>query len=106
MKAPLLALALTVGFAARAQADLPDASLPDASVGEGGPDRMSQEGDDTPANGPCLATKDCERGFTCVSSRCIYTGVRTARGCAGGTGALLLSAGLLGLLWRARPLGR
>jgi hypothetical protein len=107
MKAFVVSVTLLCGGAALAQGqDLPDSSVPDASVGEGGADRMNQEGEDTPANGPCLSSKDCERGFSCVSNRCVYTGVRTAGGCAGGTGALLLSAGLLGVLWRSRSVDR
>jgi hypothetical protein len=103
MKALLISVSLLWGSAALAQgADLPDSSVPDASVGEGGGDRMNEEGEGMQANGACLSSKDCERGFNCVSNRCVYTGVRTAGGCAGGIGAMLLSVGLLGVLWRSR----
>ncbi|MEW5743198.1 MAG: hypothetical protein AB1938_30060 [Myxococcota bacterium] len=87
----VLLLALCPGLAL-AQ-DLPDASLPDASVGQGGAEHGSEEND---PGGPCLDSRDCEGGFTCANGRCVPGGVRKT-GC-GGTAALatvLVAAGLV-----------
>ena len=79
--------------ALQAQAPDPgfDASIPDASVGTGGAE-TSQEMEDGKMNTVCAQSQDCERGFTCSSSRCKYVGFRPATqpGCVGGTAVLLL----------------
>lgn len=55
---------------------------PDASAGNGGADQMTQEGDEPMPNGPCSLSRDCQRGFACVSGMCRYTGYRQAtQGC-------------------------
>ena len=66
-------------FAGRAlaQADLPDAGLPDASVGGTGAERASEEEEDSTSN-PCLSERDCDRGFACVNSRCTWRRYREA----------------------------
>jgi uncharacterized protein (TIGR03382 family) len=92
---------LCLAGTARAQ-DLPDASLPDASVGAGGADHTSEEND--PA-GACLASSDCDRGFTCRSGRCVYSRIidATFTGCeAAGPGLLGGVLGLAALGWSRR----
>ncbi len=70
---------------------------PDASAGNGGSQMMTQEGDEEIPNGPCTLTRDCERGFACVSGKCTYVGYRQATtGCsAAGVGGLAIAALLL-----------
>ena len=67
-----------------AQADLPDAGLPDASIGEEGAERGSEE-QDTSSNATtiCLSSSDCDRGFQCIASHCVYRRFRdaTEEGC-------------------------
>jgi hypothetical protein len=85
-----------------AQADLPDAGLPDASVGGTGAERASEEEDNGSANSsPCLSDSDCDNGFQCLNSKCSYRRYRDAtfEGCATGSG---LSAVLLAALWLRR----
>ncbi len=82
-KALLLVLCLApVGFAQ----DLPDAGLPDASVGEGGADRDNEENDQ---GGPCRSASDCQGAFTCENGRCVPTQVVDAS-CGVAPGGLLL----------------
>ena len=78
-----------------AQADLPDAGLPDASVGGTGAERASEEEEDAISN-PCLSDRDCDRGFACVNGKCTYRRFREAtfEGC-GATGGLWLAGALL-----------
>jgi hypothetical protein len=106
-------LALTVALcplAARAQSDggppevdasLPDlegvdASVTDASVGEGGAD-TSQEKDDSVGRVTlvCKNSGDCNRGFACKAGRCTYIGYRRADngGCILGIDAALFAVG-------------
>lgn len=96
----LIAVSLVAAAPALAQVDF-DGSLPDASSGQGGPDRTSEENDPT---GPCLTSADCNGG-TCESGRCVPPRVRNAS-CGGGLAAVLPSLALLGLLVgrrRSRP---
>jgi hypothetical protein len=86
---------------ARAQ-ELPDAGLPDGSVGEGSAEGMSEEND--PQGGPCLDSKDCSQGFACVSQRCVPTKPKTV-GCTSMPGAIplaLAGVGAIGTLLRRR----
>ena len=63
----LLLLLCVVTAPALAQ-ELPDAGLPDASVGGGGTDMNQEENDGNDAT--CLSDANCDNGFACVSSRC------------------------------------
>ncbi len=67
---------------------------PDASAGEGGAQNMTQEGEEMMANGPCMLSRDCERGFSCVNNTCRYVGYRQATtGCsAAGVGGVAIAA--------------
>ncbi|PZR04432.1 MAG: hypothetical protein DI536_34305 [Archangium gephyra] len=78
--------------------ELPDAGLPDASVGEGGADRDTEEADT--AGGPCLTSNECTMGFSCVDARCVPAPVTNA-GCSTATFPALATLGLL-LLARRR----
>ena len=101
MKHGLLLLFLVAGTA-RAQADLPDAGLPDVVVGGTGAERMSEEEDATLST-PCLSSHDCDRGFACINSKCTYQRYRDATfdGCgAEATSGLWLSGALLLFLRR------
>lgn len=71
--------------------ELPDAALPDASVGMGGAEHGSEEND---PNGPCLDSRECERGFTCQSGRCTPTPIREAK-CGGVAVTSLLAVGVV-----------
>ncbi|QSQ22641.1 hypothetical protein JY651_47340 [Pyxidicoccus parkwayensis] len=70
--------------------------LPDASVGEGGPDRDNPEGEDGQLPTTCRRSGDCAPRFTCQEGMCRYTGVRQAQtaGCLLGPEATLLVVGL------------
>lgn len=94
----LLFLLTCVGLAPAALAQgLPDASMPDASVGEGGVDQTSEEND---ADTPCLDARDCPGRFICDAGRCV-PGPVTRAGCGGATALAALSAALvLGLALR------
>jgi hypothetical protein len=100
---PLLAvcaLLLTCGPTSALAQDLPDASLPDASVGQGGANRDVEENDE---RGTCVDSKDCERGFVCEKGWCVPGNIRKA-GC-GGTGALATALVAVGLVLRRRRRG-
>lgn len=73
----LLVFALLAAVPAWADADLPDAGLPDASVGGTGAERASEEEEDSTDN-PCLDDGDCDRGFQCLQARCTYRAYRDA----------------------------
>jgi MYXO-CTERM domain-containing protein len=79
------------------------APAPDASVGEGGADRDTPEGEDGVGRVPltCHRTSDCAARFSCQAGRCQYTGLREAErvGCLLGPEA---AVGLLGLGLAAR----
>lgn len=94
-----LAFMLLLPAAARADAGLADDAgdrTPDASVGMGGAEMMTQEANETRPNGPCSLSRDCERGFACVNGRCSYVGFRQAeQGCTAAPGVALLSLGVL-----------
>jgi len=81
-------------FLTAAQAFALDASIPDASVGMGGPDMTSEENE---MRDPCLSSRDCDRGLSCSNGRCVPTPVRNASGCGGGLAVALLplAAGLI-----------
>ena len=71
--------------------------LPDASVGEGGPDRDDNpEDEDGQLPTTCRRSGDCAPRFTCQEGMCRYTGVRKAEthGCLLGPEATLLVVGL------------
>lgn len=82
--------------------DLPDASLPDASVGQGGADRDTEENE---MGGPCLDSRDCEGGFTCQDGRCVPGGVKKV-GCGGAAALGVLTAGVGLTLVRRRRSSR
>lgn len=86
-----LVFALVTASTVLAQ-DLPDAGLPDASVGEGGADRDTEEGDS--GGGPCLSANECTMGFTCTSGRCVPAPVQDV-GCRAAPVSALLLAGLV-----------
>ncbi len=85
-------LALMTVLAVPAAAQFFDASVPDASVGEGGPDRSSEEND--PNGQPCLDSRSCDRGFACQNGRCLPQ-ARSSSGCAQAPAAVLVVAGAL-----------
>lgn len=96
-----LLLLLLMASPALAQADLPDAGLPDAAVGGTGAERASEEEEDETSN-PCLSDRDCDRGFACVADKCTYRRYREATfdGCGAQTATGLWLAGALLLLRR------
>ena len=74
---------------------------PDASAGTGGAEQMTQEGDEIGPNGPCSLSRDCERGFACVSGRCKFVGFRQAEtGCSTAPGLMMLALAALVVLAR------
>ena len=79
--------------------ELPDAGLPDASVGSGGPDMNGEEND--PSGGTCLDDSTCDRGFQCVERRCVPRPVQNV-GCSAAGLELLAGLSLVGLLRRRR----
>ena len=99
---------LLIAGPALGQAELPDAGLPDASVGGSAPDQKTEEGDSTTSD-PCLTDHDCERGFSCVNTRCTYRRYREATydGCGANTigGLWVLGAALLFLRTRSSRAG-
>ncbi len=97
----LVLLACLWALPALAQADLPDAGLPDTVVGGTGAERASEEQDTTsPTSTPCQSDNDCDRGFQCLNLKCSYRQYRDAtfRGCEATPGLWL--AGLVLLLRR------
>lgn len=78
----------------RAQADLPDAGLPDAAVGGTGAERASEEEEDSLTN-PCLSDRDCDQGFACVDRKCKWRRYRDAtyEGCTAAPAGTLLVLG-------------
>lgn len=83
---------LCVGVA-HAQADLPDAGLPDAAVGGTGAERSSEEEEDS-TNNPCLSDRDCDRGLQCVNTKCTWRRYRDAtfEGCESVPAGFVLAA--------------
>jgi hypothetical protein len=71
-----------------------DAGLPDASVGQGGADQTSEEND--PNAAPCLDSKSCDNGFSCIAGRCVPGPRRNATGCAAAPAGALLAALVVG----------
>jgi hypothetical protein len=106
MRAPFPAsLALTFALLcapALGQSEPLDASIPDASVGEGGADRDNPEGEDGVGRTPtsCRSNTDCERGFACDGNQCTFVGYRKAEtsGCQAGVAALFAPLALLALV--------
>jgi len=96
--AAVVAVLLWAGVAF-AQGQTPDASLPDASVGQSGADQNSEEADTNST--PCLSSNDCDGAFTCSNGRCVPAPVRKATGCGGGAAGLLGMVGVAALV-RAR----
>jgi len=96
-----LLLLLLVAGTAWAQADLPDAGLPDMVVDSTGEDRASEE-QDTTVPTPCLSARDCDRGFACIESKCTYQRYREATfdGCGAEATSGLWVAGAVLLLRR------
>lgn len=86
-----LSFALVTSAVATAQ-ELPDAGLPDASVGEGGADRDTEEAD--MGGGPCLNANECTMAFACVNGRCVPAPVQDV-GCSAAPVSALLLAGLI-----------
>jgi hypothetical protein len=87
---------------AAAQVDLPDAGLPDGSVGGSGAERASEEEEDG-LDHPCVLDRDCDRGFRCEAGRCTWQRYRDATfvGCATATTTdPTLALGLLVLVRR------
>lgn len=101
MRRLALCFSLLAGVAF-AQADLPDAGLPDAPVGETGAERSSEE-EDANLQTPCLSDRDCDRGFLCANGTCRWQRYRDAtfEGCSSAEGLWLCGAGLV-LARRAR----
>lgn len=100
-----LALLATLWCAAAlAQDDTPDAaSIPDASVGQGGAAIASPDMEDTSAT-TCLASSECDQGFVCKDGYCTYRGYidATYRGCSCGSPAGAWLGLLIPLLARMR----
>ncbi len=94
----LLFLLMLVAVPVAAQ-ELPDAGLPDGSVGSGGADRGSEEYDPNAAS--CLDSKSCTRGFECVDARCVPVPVKQAGCSAAPAGLWLLAALAIGARRRA-----
>lgn len=91
----ILAAGLYATGAVAQHADLPDAGLPDASVGGTGAERASEEEEDA-LDAPCLADRDCDQGFTCTGGRCAWQRYRDATlvGCDSAPGLSLLALAL------------
>lgn len=94
MNLRFLGLVLTCLWASTTfgQGITPDASLPDASVGQGGADQTSEEADQNDL--PCLTSSDCDGPFTCTDGRCVPAPIRHAS-CGAGAGALAGVAALV-----------
>jgi hypothetical protein len=86
------------GTLALAQADLPDAGLPDASVGGTGAERSSEE-EDANLRTPCLSSNQCDRGAACIDGVCKWQRYRDATyvGCGAAPGLVVLGAVLLSI---------
>lgn len=93
--ARILLLLLLASAAVSLAQDLPDAGLPDASVGQGGADQGSEEND---PNGPCKTDRDCLGATACVNGSCKPTTVKDL-GCSSAPVLLLLPA-VVALRWR------
>ncbi len=80
----------------RAQPEPFDASIPDASVDQGGADLNSQENQDSTGatQTTCRSSGDCDKGFQCQGTRCVYVGYKRAQsGCFMGTEATVVAVG-------------
>lgn len=94
----LVRLWLLLSAVSVAAQELPDAGLPDASVGEGGAERGSEEND--PTGMACLDAKACGGSFDCVNGRCVPR-APVVVGCGAAPGLVVLG-GVLTLLRRRR----
>ena len=86
--ARILLLLVLAGASVSLAQDLPDAGLPDASVGQGGADQGSEEND---PNGACRTDRDCLGATECVNGSCKPTPVKEL-GCSSAPVLLLLPA--------------
>lgn len=90
LRASVLRWALVMVFSPLSTpAQVLDAGLPDASVGQGGADQTSEEND--PNAAPCLDSKSCDNGFSCTEGRCVPVATRNATGCAAAPAGALLA---------------
>jgi hypothetical protein len=96
----LFALLLSVTSAQVVRAQAIDASIPDAAVGQGGPDQTSEEND--PNAYPCLDSSLCEKGYVCRNGSCVPpVSTKSSSGCS--TAVVPVSLlGVLALVRRAR----
>ncbi len=102
-----VALMLSAGLALAQPKDTPDASeFPDASIAEGGADRVSQESQDSTNVATCTYDKDCERGTVCQAGKCVYRPFINAsyEGCSvvDGAGVVVAAWALGAVLLRRR----
>lgn len=102
-----LAVVLGAGLAFAQPKDTPDASeFPDASIAEGGADRVSQESQDNANIAACTYDKDCERGTVCQAGKCVYRPFinATYEGCSvvDGAGVVVAAWALGAVLLRRR----
>jgi hypothetical protein len=95
----LLCLVILLGALHVSAQELPDSGLPDAAVGQGGADRMNEEGDTE--GSPCLDSRTCAQGLACVSGRCVPSKVKNV-GCSAAPLSLAGAVGLLASRRRAR----
>ncbi len=100
----IAAILCTAG--AWAQTEEPDASLPDASVGQGGAGQDTPD-EETDVSGIfCRQSSDCPKGFACniTNGKCRWNGYTKAAGCGCGLaeGAPLALAGLATMAGRGR----
>ncbi len=97
----LVALLFSVTSATAVRAQVFDASIPDASVGQGGADQSSEEND--PNAYPCLDSTVCEKGYVCRSGTCVPPVKSGSSGSGCSTAVMPLSLlGVLALMRRAR----
>jgi hypothetical protein len=89
----LVALLFSVTSATVVRAQAFDASIPDASVGQGGPGQTSEEND--PNAYPCLDSSLCEKGYVCRSGRCVPP---LKSGSSSGCSTAVVPLSLLGVL--------
>jgi hypothetical protein len=96
----LVALLFSVTSATVVRAQAFDASIPDASVGQGGPNQTSEEND--PNAYPCLDSSLCEKGYLCRNGHCVPPGKSSSSSGCSTTVVPLSLLGVLALLRRAR----
>lgn len=106
-RAVSLAVLLGAGVALAQPKDTPDASeFPDASIAEGGADRVSQESQDSTNVTTCTYDKDCDRGTVCQAHKCVFRPFinATYEGCSvvDGAGVVVAAWALGAVLLRRR----